>query len=149
MGYSDEELDLFIKSNRELIERMTELQKDTAVSIAGVSKDLTHQAAKAALDTKDLAKSVTEQTYNMFMDKEVQKHFVAMGLEFIACVAAMMSKAPLPDFIKESAADAQSNLKSTACGMNDQCAAKNMRQKVEVTVAEPENDGRIDVADAE
>lgn len=142
-GYSEEEFQSFISQNRDLIERMMSLQKEAAISTAAAGREIAHDVVEGAADTADKAKEKTEEfvktTYNMFTDPEVQKHFMTMGMEFMAGMSSLMQKAPLPDFMKDAADGVEKNWKQSACKNNDECAARKARaQKVKIeTDTEP------------
>ena len=138
-GYSEEEFQSFIKQNRDLIERMMSLQKQAAVETLSAGREIAHEAVGSAVDTADKAKEKTEEfvktTYNMFTDPEVQKHFMTMGMEFMAGMSSMFQKAPMPEFVKDAAGGVEKNWKHSACKNNDECARKKAtKQKVTIEV---------------
>ena len=121
MGFTDDEIDEFVRENRALIEKMMERWKDETEDVAGAGRKAAHDAYDEAERTKGRIEEAAKQTYDMFMDPEVQKHFIAMGMELLAGISAMISKAPIPDRFKEEAADVEDNLKRTACAKNENC----------------------------
>ena len=138
-GYSEEEFQSFIKQNRDLIERMMSLQKQAAVETLSAGREIAHEAVGSAVDTADKAKEKTEEfvktTYNMFADPEGQKHFMTMGMEFMAGMSSMFQKAPMPEFVKDAAGGVEKNWKQSACKNNDECARKKAtKQKVTIEV---------------
>ena len=138
-GYSEEEFQSFIKQNRDLIERMMSLQKQAAVETLSAGREIAHEAVGSAVDTADKAKEKTEEfvktTYNMFTDPEVQKHFMTMGMEFMAGMSSMFQKAPMSEFVKDAAGGVEKNWKQSACKNNDECARKKAsKQKVTIEV---------------
>ena len=138
-GYSEEEFQSFIKQNRDLIERMMSLQKQAAVETLSAGREIAHEAVGSAVDTADKAKEKTEEfvktTYNMFTDPEVQKHFMTMGMEFMAGMSSMFQKAPMPELVKDAAGGVEKNWKQSACKNNDECARKKAtKQKVTIEV---------------
>ena len=138
-GYSEEEFQSFIKQNRDLIERMMSLQKQAAVETLSAGREIAHEAVGSAVATADKAKEKTEEfvktTYNMFTDPEVQKHFMTMGMEFMAGMSSMFQKAPMPEFVKDAAGGVEKNWKQSACKNNDECARKKAtKQKVTIEV---------------
>ena len=138
-GYSEEEFQSFIKQNSDLIERMMSLQKQAAVETLSAGREIAHEAVGSAVDTADKAKEKTEEfvktTYNMFTDPEVQKHFMTMGMEFMAGMSSMFQKAPMPEFVKDAAGGVEKNWKQSACKNNDECARKKAtKQKVTIEV---------------
>ncbi|MGN0098428.1 MAG: hypothetical protein ACI38Y_03775 [Candidatus Methanomethylophilaceae archaeon] len=137
--YSEEEFQSFIKQNRDLIEKMMSLQKKAAVETLSAGREITHEAVDSMVDTAEKAKDKTEEfvktTYNMFTDPDVQKHFMSMGMEFMAGMSAMMQKAPMPDFVKDTAGGMEKNWKQSACKNNDECARKkSSKQRVNIEV---------------
>lgn len=146
-GFSEEEFQSFIKQNRDLIERMMSLQKEAVVNTAAAGREITHEVVGSAAETAEKAKEKTEEfvktTYNMFTDAEVQKHFMTMGMEFMAGLSALMQKAPMPDFVKDAAGGVEDNWKQTACKNNDECAAKKARaQKVKIET-DPQSSDKV------
>ena len=138
-GYSEEEFQSFIKQNRDLIERMMSLQKQAAVETLSAGREIAHEAVGSAVDTADKAKEKTEEfvktTYNMFTDPEVQKHFMTMGMEFMAGMSSLFQKAPMPEFVKDAAGGVETNWKQSACKNHDECARKKAtKQKVTIEV---------------
>jgi hypothetical protein len=142
MGFSDEEINEFVRENRALIEKMMERSKDDAADLADAGRKAAHEALDEAGRARDKMEDAARQTYNMLMDPEVQRHFIAMGMELLAGVSAMIAKAPIPDKFKESAADVEDNVKKTACAKNENCTAATKMQKVQVVV-EKTDDQRI------
>lgn len=149
-GYSEEEFQAFIKKNRELIESMMSLQKEAAVSAASAGRDMAHEAASDAAEVADKARQKAEEfvqtTYSMATDPEVQRHFMNMGMEFMAGVSTLMKKAPMPDFVKDAAAGTEQTWKQSACRNNEECAAKKARaQRVKVEVTDDPEAPRKDI----
>ena len=141
-GYSEEEFQSFIKQNRDLIERMMSLQKQAAVETLSAGREIAHEAVGSAVDTADKAKEKTEEfvktTYNMFTDPEVQKHFMTMGMEFMAGMSSMFQKAPMPEFVKDAAGGVEKNWKQSACKNNDECARKKATKQKVTTEVDPQ-----------
>jgi len=121
---------------------MMEKSKGEAADIADYGRKAAHEARDEAGHAKEKAEEIAKETYNMIMDPDVQRHFMAMGMEFLAAISAMIAKAPIPDKFKESASDVEDNLKKTACAKNENCTAATRMQKVEVVV-EKTDDERI------
>ncbi len=148
-GLNDEEFQTFINQNRYLIERMMELQKEAAVNTLATGREIAHDAKDVAKDSAEMAKRKTEEfmmsTYNMFMDPDVQRHFMAMGMEFMMAVTALMQKAPIPDFVKDATANAESNWKQSACRTNEDCNAKKHATKVDINPDPEPREGPIGI----
>ena len=131
MAGTEEEFQEFVAKNRELIEKIMVLQKEGVIEVASAGRDAVHDAAHAADAARDRAEEFAKATYSMFMDPEVQKHFMAMGMELFMGLSAMMQKAPVPDFVREAAGSTERNWKDSACKANDQCGRAKV-QKVEI-----------------
>ena len=140
MGFTEEEFNEFVSNNRALIEEMMEKSRDEAVDIADCGRKAAHEAHDEAGRTKGKVEELAKEAYSMFMDPEVQRHFMAMGMELLAGISAMIARAPIPDRFKEDAADVEDNLKRTACAKNDNCTAATRMQKVQVVVEKSDDE---------
>lgn len=133
---TDEEFQEFIRQNKELIEKMMEAQKESPIPSREVRMEIAEDARENTIAAAKLAKDKTEDfvstTYHMLTDAEVQKHFMTMGMEFIAGLSAMVDKAPIPDKIKNAASDLEKNAKTAACKNNKDCPAKKKAQKIDI-----------------
>ncbi len=138
MSSSEEEFQSFIKENRELIESLMALQKEGMISVASAGRDAAHSMVGSIEHANEAAKEKGEElfkaTYSMFMDPEVQRHFMTMGMEFMMGLSAMMQRAPIPDSIRDAAMSTEQTWKKSACAANDQCGASRA-QKVDITDA--------------
>ena len=132
MAGTEEEFQDFVAKNRDLIEKIMVLQKEGVIEVASAGRDAAHEAAHVVDDARVRAEDFAKATYSMFMDPEVQKHFMAMGMELFMGLSAMMQKAPVPDFVREA-----------ACKANDQCGRSKV-QKVEINRDEP-SDGPSEI----
>ena len=130
MAGTEEEFQDFVAKNRDLIEKIMVLQKEGVIEVASAGRDAAHEAAHVVDDARVRAEDFAKATYSMFMDPEVQKHFMAMGMELFMGLSAMMQKAPVPDFV-------------SACKANDQCGRSKV-QKVEINRDEP-SDGPSEI----
>lgn len=139
MAGTEEEFQDFVAKNRDLIEKIMVLQKEGVIEVASAGRDAAHVVDDARVRAEDFAKA----TYSMFMDPEVQKHFMAMGMELFMGLSAMMQKAPVPDFVREAAGSTERNWKDSACKANDQCGRSKV-QKVEINRDEP-SDGPSEI----
>ncbi len=139
---TEQELHEFVSKNKELIESIMELQKEGFTEAAAVARGTAKTAVSAAQDSAEMAKAHTgefiKSAYSMFTDPEVQRHFIAMGMEFMMGVSAMMQRAPIPDFVKDSAEATQKEFRATACRSNESCGAKKV-QKVEIGSGDSED----------
>lgn len=146
MAGTEEEFQEFVSKNRELIEKIMVLQKEGAIEIASAGRSAAHDAMNTADAAKEKAEEFAKATYSMFMDPEVQRHFMAMGMELFMGLSAMMQKAPIPDFMRESASSTERNWKDSTCRANDTCGKAKV-QKVEINRDEPEGPSEIKVTD--
>lgn len=150
MPGSEEEFQKFISENRELIESLMALQKDGIVSVASAGRDAAHAVAGSIEHANDSAKAKGEEmfkaTYSMFMDPEVQRHFMAMGMEFMMGLSAMMQRAPVPEFVRDAAESTEQTWKKSACSANDQCGAKKV-QKVDISDAGKSEVSKVEISD--
>lgn len=121
MGVSDEQIKEFVDRNRDLIESLIELQKDAAVSAADAGRSMAHDAYESTEHVRHKVKDALEQQYNVFMDPSIQKHFMAMGLEFIAAMSEIIARSPLPDCFKGPGC---SDCKGDECSLSDACRRK-------------------------
>lgn len=139
---TEQEIHEFVSRNKELIESMMMLQKEGFTEAASVARGTAKTAAEIAQESAEATKAHAEEfmksAYSMFMDPEVQRHFVTMGMEFMMGLSAMMQRAPVPDFVKESAGTTEKTVKATACRANEECGAKKV-QKLQINV-EPSED---------
>lgn len=148
---TEEEIQAFVSQNRELIESMMRLQREGAVEAVSAARDAARDASSHARDAAEEARARAEEfakaTYGMFMDPEVQRHFMTMGMEFVLGVSAMMQRAPMPDFMKEGVSSTERTFRSSACRANEDCGVRKV-QKVEIN-AEPSEPTEIKVGDGE
>ena len=114
MAGTEEEFQDFVAKNRDLIEKIMVLQKEGVIEVASAGRDAAHEAAHVVDDARVRAEDFAKATYSMFMDPEVQKHFMAMGMELFMGLSAMMQKAPVPDFVREAAGSTERNWKDSA-----------------------------------
>lgn len=143
MAGTEEEFQDFVAKNRDLIEKIMVLQKEGVIEVASAGRDAAHEAAHVVDDARVRAEDFAKATYSMFMDPEVQKHFMAMGMELFMGLSAMMQKAPVPDFVREAAGSTERNWKDSACKANDLCGRSKV-QKVEINRDEP-SDGPSEI----
>ena len=139
---TEQELHEFVSKNRELIESIMSLQKEGFTEATAVARGTAKTAAGAAQESAEAAKAHAEEfmksAYGMFTDPEVQRHFITMGMEFRMGMSAMMRKAPIPDFVKDTAETTEREIKATACRTNEGCGAKKV-QKVEIGSGDEED----------
>jgi|GEM_PF-588221 len=120
--YRDPELERFIRENREMIMRLLREEKDMAERLfkeekecfKGAFDEEMKKAEAFAEKKKDKAKDTAQEMFNAFTDPEVQKHFMAMGMEFMMAVNALISAMPFPDCVKDMAGKAEEARKSAS-----------------------------------
>lgn len=118
----DPEMEKFIRENKEIVMRLLKEEKDIADGLLKEEKEFfkgafekeTAKIEEFAENKKDKAKETAQGVFNAFTDPEVQKHFMAMGLEFMLTVNALISAMPLPDAVKDMAEKAEEARKTAA-----------------------------------
>ncbi|MCL2147981.1 MAG: hypothetical protein FWH47_01395 [Methanomassiliicoccaceae archaeon] len=129
-GYVDPELEKFIGENKEMLERLFRSEMVMMRRLFKGEKDLFEEAFRDerkrveefADRQKDKAKEAAQGMFNAFTDPEVQRHFMAMGMEFMMGMGALMSAMPLPDCFKDMAGKAEEARRSTAEGFSKAAA---------------------------
>lgn len=125
---TDEEIDRFVADNRDLIERMMEVQLENARTVSLFGRDLAVQMSESAVEAASMARERTEEflreTLDTIGDPVVQRHFIDAGMEFLAGLTALAEAAPMPDFVRTAASDFKSNVRSAACRANKDCPAR-------------------------
>ncbi len=128
---TDEEINRFVNDNRELVERMMAVQKENAEMAKAIGKDVIKLGFESTYIAADFARRKSEEffvkTYKMITNPEVQRHFMASGLEFLAGLTALAENAPMPSFMREAAVGVQKNARAAACTVNENCPAKAKR----------------------
>lgn len=145
----EEEFEAFVRQNRDLIERMIELQKGAAGEFIGaegaIASEIRGQVKDFADQSRIRSEDFVRAAYSTFMDPEVQRHFMNMGMEFFMGMSALMQKAPMPGFVKEGINTTESTFRSTACRSNTDCGARKGPEKVRISV--DDDSSRRDVPD--
>jgi len=130
---TNEEIDRFVADNRELIERMMNLQKENFERSAELAKEFAEEAFDTTVKAAELARKQSEDlfkaTYATIASPVVQKHFMEASLEFLAGLTAMVEASPIPDCMKDAASDAERNFRQAACKANADCPAKAKKAK--------------------
>ncbi len=140
---AEEEFWNFVEKNKDLIKKIMVLQKEGVIDIVSVGREAVHEAVVSADATKQKTEDFAKAACFMFMDPEVQRHFMAMGMELFMGLSAMIQKAPIPNFVKETAGSTERTWKSSVCKTNDECGAKSQRmQRVKVNVEQSESEPR-------
>ncbi|MCL2032842.1 MAG: hypothetical protein FWG96_06205 [Methanomassiliicoccaceae archaeon] len=121
-SYIDPELEKFIRENKEMLERLFRDEMITMRRFCKGEKDLFEEtfreerkkAEEFADEQRKKAKEAAQGMFNAFTDPEVQKHFMAMGMEFMMTVGALMSAMPFPDCFKDMADKAEEARKNAS-----------------------------------
>ncbi|MCL2509491.1 MAG: hypothetical protein FWF07_00220 [Methanomassiliicoccaceae archaeon] len=120
--YTDPELERFLRENKEMVMRLFKEEKDMMENLfkeekgmfRGACDEEKARAEEFAEKGKDKAKEKAQEVFNAFTDPEVQKHFMAMGLEFMMGMSALVSAMPFPDGVKDMADKAKEARKKSA-----------------------------------
>jgi hypothetical protein len=120
--YIDPDLERFLKENKEMIERllkeekemMQKLFKEEKEFFGGTFDEERKKAEEFAQKQKDKAKDTAQEMFNAFTDPDVQRHFMAMGMEFMMGMNALMRAMPFPDCVRDMADKAGEAGKSAA-----------------------------------
>lgn len=120
----DPELEEFFRNNKDMIERLLLGGLDTFKETYDEEKTMMEELAEKQ---KEKAKEAAQGVVNMITDPDVQKHFMAMGFEFIMGMSALMKAAPMPETIRDMAAKAEEMRKTASdnfCQSNPDCSKK-------------------------
>ncbi|MDR1954857.1 MAG: hypothetical protein LBP82_02760 [Candidatus Methanoplasma sp.] len=120
--YIDPELEKFFKENKEMIERLFKEEKDRMERLFREEKESFKSAfdeersriEELAKEQKKKAKETAQGAFDAFTDPEVQKHFAAMGMEFMMGMNALMKAMPCPDCFRDMADKAEEAKKSAS-----------------------------------
>lgn len=118
----DPELERFFRENKEMVERLFKEEKDMMEKFLKEEKEFfkgafgeeMKKAEDYAEKKRDKAKDAAQEMFNAFTDPEVQRHFMAMGMEFMMAMSALISAMPFPDEMKDMARKAQDARKSAS-----------------------------------
>lgn len=134
----EEEFEAFVRQNRDLIERMIQLQKGAASEFIGAERAMASEMYGHARDFADYGRTRSEDlvrsAYSAFTDPEVQRHFMNMGMEFFMGMSALMQKAPMPGFVRDGISTTGSAFRASACRSNEDCGARNGPKKVDISI---------------
>ncbi len=122
--YSDPEIERFFSENKEMIERLLREEKEIFISTFEQEKE---KVGELMDEQKDKAKEMAQGVVNMVTDPEVQRHFMAVGMELLMGMNALMRAAPVPDTVKDMMDKAEEMRKTTAdnfCKTNPDCNKK-------------------------
>ncbi|MDR0309931.1 MAG: hypothetical protein LBH88_04160 [Candidatus Methanoplasma sp.] len=138
--YTDPDLEKFFRENREMIdrlfkeekERMEKLFKEEKESFKNAFDEQRARAEEFAEKKKAKAKETAQEAFNAFTDPEVQRHFMAMGMEFMMAMNALMRAMPFPDTFKDMADKAEEARKKASDAAR---SGKPTAEKVEIRSA--------------
>ncbi len=111
----DPELEKFLRENKEMMSRlfseekemMERFFKEEKEHFRGAFDEEMKRAEEFADRKKEKAKEAAKTMFDAFADPEVQKHFMAMGMEFMLGMNALMKAMPVPDCMKDMADKAE------------------------------------------
>ncbi len=103
--YEDPELEKFVRDNKEMLEKFLAQEKSLFKETMTSERE---KAERLIEDQSAKAKEAALGVVSMFADPVVQKHFMAVGMELLLGVDAMLKAAPLPDNVKEAMDTAKS-----------------------------------------
>jgi hypothetical protein len=120
--YTDPELERFLRENKEMVMRlfkeekgmMENLFKEEKGMFRGAFDEEKARAEDYADKGKEKAKEKAQEVFNAFTDPEVQKHFMAMGIEFMLAMNALVGAMPFPEGVKDMAEKAKEARKKSA-----------------------------------
>lgn len=118
----DPELEKFLRENKEMVKKlfkeekdiMERLFKEEKECIKNVFEEERSRAEKSSEGAKSKAKETAQEMFSAFTDPEVQKHVMAMGMEFLMAMNALISAMPFPDSVKDMAGKAAEARKKAA-----------------------------------
>jgi 2-hydroxy-3-keto-5-methylthiopentenyl-1-phosphate phosphatase len=122
-----EELERMVKEQREMIDKL--------MAAHGSSFKDTIESKKEKAD--ETFKSV----FAIFTNKEIQRHFVKAGMEFLSGIEEIIKAIPVPDSVREKmdmATEAKDDfVKDVVCDLNPSCkykaaAGKKKMKKIDV-----------------
>ncbi|MDR3075206.1 MAG: hypothetical protein LBU30_04120 [Candidatus Methanoplasma sp.] len=111
---TDPDLERFFKENRDMVERLFREEKDL---LKNVFEEEKARAEELLEEQKKRAKDATQGVVNMLTDPDVQRHFTAMGIEFMMGINALMKAAPIPDSVRDMADKAEEARKNASEGI--------------------------------
>jgi len=134
--YTDPELERFLRENKEMVMRLFKEERKIMAKLFDEEKDcfkevFDEEKAKAeefAEKSKDKAKETAQEMFNAFTDPEVQRHFMAMGMEFMLAVSALFSAMPFPDGIKDMAQKAEEARKNATDNFSKASAGRSNKK---------------------
>ncbi|MCL2890931.1 MAG: hypothetical protein FWF40_03455 [Methanomassiliicoccaceae archaeon] len=118
-----EELERMVKEQKEMIDKLMEAHG--------------HDHGPSLKDTIDSKKEKADETFRsvfaIFTNKEIQRHFVKAGMEFLSGIEEIIKAIPVPDSVREKmdmAAEAKDDfVKDVVCDLNPSCKYKSASKK--------------------
>lgn len=142
---TEEEFEEFVTRNRDLIERMIEMQKgaagDFVTAERAVARDAYGFARGLADESRERAEEFAHAAYSAFTDPDVQRHFVNMGLEFFMGMSALMEKAPMPGAVRDGIRGAEGTVRRAACSTGD--CPRESPKRVNIVSDDRRDDGDV------
>ncbi|MBR4684989.1 MAG: hypothetical protein IKP04_00460 [Candidatus Methanomethylophilaceae archaeon] len=123
---TNDDLERFVAQNKELVESMMKVPKDTIKAAAMASYEgvrMTNEFAKAK------GQEAFDKIHSTLVSPDIQKHFIAAGLEFMEGMKALLQHAPVPGFAKEAAEDMEKSTRQVICACNPNCPMKKTSKK--------------------
>lgn len=117
----------FVLENRELIEKILDDGYGGAREAAYASRKVAEKTREGVSMGLETAEELAFSTFRAVTSKEVQAHFVRMGLEFLQGMDALLRALPLPGVLEdayEEASAAQTRFGETMCENNPDCLYK-------------------------
>jgi hypothetical protein len=116
---TDEILEYLVRTEKDKVEKILKAQKETVKEKLGPRKDRAEDAFRSLVA--------------MFLNPDIQKHFVKAGMEILSGVEEAIKVMPMPDFVKEAmgkASDAKDAImKDVVCDSNPHCKVKVNKDK--------------------
>ncbi|MDR3206648.1 MAG: hypothetical protein LBT41_06130 [Candidatus Methanoplasma sp.] len=96
--YSDPDLERFFRENRRMVERIIREEKEILFETVKAEK----KKAEDEIDKQsERVKGFAVDAFAAINDPEVQRHFTAVGIEFLMGLNALIQAAPIPDHVKD------------------------------------------------
>jgi len=119
-----EELERMIKEQREMIEKLIEAQKASFKEATEPKKEKAEDAMKTIM--------------SIITNKEIQKHFVKAGMEFLSGIEELIKAIPFPDSVKEKmdrASEAKDEfVRDVVCELSPVCKQKTGKKMKKIDV---------------
>ena len=97
--YKDPELERFFRDNMEMVETLLREEREMVKRLLAEERS---NIEKLISEQKEKGEDTVKKTMDMFTDPDVQRHFMAMGMEFMLGLTALVKASPLPDVFKDA-----------------------------------------------